>query len=276
MLERPSRTAMGNAILRAQHCRYDPPPWILEDPLAGELVPPDIAAELAAPLVGVAPDVVAAWRLASVVRPRVAEDVALDRLAAGHPNYVILGAGLDTFAWRHPRAGEFSLWELDHPLTQAWKRDAIAAAGLNEPSNVRFVAIDLANTPLARIELPRRATWSWLGVTVYLERSANEAVLEAIAGFGGTVVCSFVLHEDDCDAFGRIDRAAANRAVAAVGEPAVTTYYRSEIEALLRSAGFEEIEMMDASALAKRYLGARGDRRLPAATLIAVATGADQ
>jgi hypothetical protein len=113
-------------------------------------------------------------------------------------------------------------------------------------------------------------------VTVYLERSANEAVLEAIAGFGGTVVCSFALQEDDCDEFGRIERAAANRAVAAVGEPAVTTYYRSEIEALLTSAGFNEIELIDASALTNRYLGASSDRRLPAATLIAVATVADQ
>ena len=136
---------MGSGLLRAAHVREDPPPWVFEDALAGQLLDAAEAAELEAEMAAWPPVVRRALRVSHAVRVRLAEDVAAG-LAAGRRHYVLLGAGLDTFAWRHPRAGEFVVWEIDHPDTRAWKRAALRRAGLAEPANVRFVAADLSAT----------------------------------------------------------------------------------------------------------------------------------
>jgi len=139
------------------------------------------------------PEVRAAFRTTHAVRARLAEDVAMDGLAAGRDQYVPLGAGLDTFAWRHPRASEFVIWEVDHPDTQSWKRAALRRTGLPSPPNVRFVAADLSETALH--DLPALATWNWTGVTMYFERSHTEATLRTIASgrVGTTLVANFLL-----------------------------------------------------------------------------------
>src|SRR5262245_49877167 len=99
-----SRTALGSAYWRAAHLRDDPPPWILEDRIAESILTADDVAELEAPLVGWEPSVAAGFRLQHVIRARVAEDIAVVGLDAGRTDYAILGAGADTFAWRHPWA----------------------------------------------------------------------------------------------------------------------------------------------------------------------------
>ena len=138
-----SLSAMGSGLQRAAHVREDPPPWVFEDALAGQLLDAAEAAELEAEMAAWPPVVRRALRVSHAVRVRLAEDVAAG-LAAGRRHYVLLGAGLDTFAWRHPRADDFVVWEIDHPDTQAWKRAALRRAGLAEPANVRFVAADLS------------------------------------------------------------------------------------------------------------------------------------
>ena len=143
-----SRSAMGSGLLRAAHVREDAPPWVFEDTLARRMLSPAEVAELEAPMAAWPPVVRRAFRVSHAVRARLAEDVAVAGLAAGRRDYVLLGAGLDTFAWRHPRAGEFIVWEVDHPATQAWKRAALRRAGLPEPANVRFVPADLASTAI--------------------------------------------------------------------------------------------------------------------------------
>jgi methyltransferase (TIGR00027 family) len=114
------------------------------------------------------PAVREAFRVSHAVRARLAEDMAAAGLAAGRRDYVLLGAGLDSFAWRHPRAGEFTVWEIDHPDTQEWKRAALRRTGLAEPGNVRFVPADLSVTAIGDLGVPALATWNWLGVTMYL------------------------------------------------------------------------------------------------------------
>jgi len=211
------------------------------------------------------------------VRARLAEDVAIDGLAAGRRDYVLLGAGLDTFAWRHPRAGEFTVWEVDHPSTQAWKRAALRRPGIvavAEPAHVRFVPADLVTAAVRDLGLPDLATWNWLGVTMYLEPAATQAVLRAIAATsrGTTLVVNFLLAAGPLDPLARSVRDASAAAVAAAGEPVVATYTRDQAEDLLRTAGFSRIEMFDAAALRARYLPGRADLRLPGSTVIAVAT----
>jgi methyltransferase (TIGR00027 family) len=268
-----SRTALGSAYWRAAHLRDDPPPWILEDRIASRILSADDVAGLEAPLAGWDPSVAAGFRLHHAIRARVAEDVAVAGLGSGRTNYAILGAGADTFAWRHPSASWFTVWEYDLAATQAWKRQALIDAGLGVPSNVRFLAIDLSATGLGGVDVPRQATWSWLGVTMYLTPQVTKEVLDVIAGLGTgtTVVANFVLPPEECNELGRAAAASAASLVASVGEPVVATYGPGEVERLLRSAGFNHVELLGAVELSHRYLRGREDRTLPDSTVIAVA-----
>ena len=269
-----SRSAMGSGLLRAEHVREDPPPWVFEDTLAGQLLDAAEVAEQEAPMAGWPPAVRQAFRVSHAVRARLAEDVAAAGLAAGRRDYVLLGAGLDTFAWRHPRAGEFAVWEIDHPDTQAWKRAALHRAGLAEPANVRFVAADLSVAAIGDLGVPALATWNWLGVTMYLAPEATAAALRAIASgrTGTTLVVNFLLAAGTLDALGRAVRESTAAVVAADGEPVVATYSRDEVADLLAEAGFGAIELLDAGQLRDRYLRDRPDLPLPGTTVIAVAT----
>ena len=269
-----SRSAMGSGLLRAEHVREDPPPWVFEDALAGQLLDAAEVAELEAPMAGWPPAVRQAFRVSHAVRARLAEDVAAAGLAAGRRDYVLLGAGLDTFAWRHPRAGEFAVWEIDHPDTQAWKRAALRRAGLAEPANVRFVAADLSVAAIGDLGAPDLATWNWLGVTMYLPPEATAAALRAIASgrTGTTLVVNFLLAAGTLDVLGRAVRESTAAVVAADGEPVVATYSRDEVAGLLTEAGFSGIELLDAGQLRDRYLRDRPDLPLPGTTVIAVAT----
>jgi methyltransferase (TIGR00027 family) len=271
---KPSRSAMGSGLLRAAHVHQDRPPWIFEDTLAGALLDAAETEALEASMAAWAPEVRQAFRVSHAVRARLAEDVAVGGLVAGRCDYVLLGAGLDTFAWRHPRAGEFAVWEVDHPDTQAWKRAALRRAGLAEPPNVRFVAADLSATTVGDLPLPDRATWNWLGVTMYLEPGATKAALRAIAARapGTTLVANFLLSADTLDELGRAARESSAAAVAAAGEPVVATYTTGQVADLLGEAGFGGFELLDAGRLRARYLRSRPDLPLPGSTLIAVAT----
>jgi methyltransferase (TIGR00027 family) len=269
-----SRSAMGSGLLRAAHVREDPPPWIFEDTLAFRLLETREVAELEAPLARWPPAVRRAFRVSHAVRARLAEDVAAAGLATGRRDYVLLGAGLDTFAWRHPLARGFKVWEIDHPDTQAWKRAALRRAGLAEPANVRFLPTDLSVTSVGDLGTPAHATWNWLGVTMYLPPEATVATLRAIAAGqpGTTLVVNFLLAASALDELGHAVRDSSAAAVAAAGEPVVATYTRAEVAALLAEAGFGDVELLDASALRDRYLRDRPELPLPATTLIAVAT----
>lgn len=269
-----SMSALGSGLLRAAHVREDPPPWILEDTLAQELLDAGQTALIEGELADWPPKVRQAFRVSHAIRARLAEDVAVAGLARGRRDYVVLGAGLDTFAWRHPRADEFTVWEVDHPDTQAWKRAALPRAGLVEPGNVRFVAADLSLTAVAELGLPAQATWNWLGVTMYLPREATAATLRGIAagGEGTTLVVNFLLTADALDGPGRAMRVASSAAVTASGEPITATYTRDEVAGLLESAGFTGVELFDASRLRNLYLQGRPDLSLPDTTVIAVAT----
>jgi methyltransferase (TIGR00027 family) len=268
-----SRSAMGSGLLRAAHVSEDPPPWVLEDTLARELLDSAEIAEIEAFLAPWPPVARQAVRLSHALRARLAEDVAVAGLAAGRRDYVVLGAGLDTFAWRHPLAGEFVVWEIDHLDTQEWKRAALRRAGLAEPGNVRFVAADLSDTGLGELATPALATWNWLGVTMYLPPEATMATLRSIAegGSGTTLVVEFLLDAGSLDAQGRTVRDAVTSSVANAGEPMVATYTPDEVAGLLAEAGFGGMELFDAGRLQARYLPGRTELAPHAGTVIAVA-----
>jgi methyltransferase (TIGR00027 family) len=246
--------------MRAAHLVHDPPPWILEDRLARSVVGEEFFAAAEAAVTAWPPDVFAGFRAHFTVRARLAEDVAVEGLDELRNDYVLLGAGADTFAWRHPHAAAFTIWEVDHPASQAWKREALGRANLPVPPNVRFVAVDLGAVPVREVELPSRATWNWLGVTQYLDKPVTESVLRAIAGqdSGTTAVVEFLLTEAECDELGAAFRAHGIAVAGQSSEPMVSFYEPIVIERLLRRCGFGTIDLLETDTLHDRYLPPHG------------------
>ena len=265
---------IATTYVRAAHLEHDPPPWILEDRLARSVVGEELFAAVEATVAAWSPDVFAAFRAHFTVRSRLAEDVAVEGMSELRNNYVLLGAGADTFAWRHPQAAAFTIWEIDHPASQAWKREALRRANLPVPPNVRFVAVDLAAVPLHEVELPSRATWNWLGVTQYLDKPTTESVLRVIAGQGSgtTAVVEFLLTEAECDELGAAFRAQGIAAAGQSREPMVSFYEPTEIERLLRRCGFGTIDLLATDTLRDRYLPPHSSGlRIPGAAIFATA-----
>ncbi len=264
---------MGAAYYRAAHRRDDDAPLILDDPLAERLLGETVMKRFDDGLAGRDPERARALRAHFAIRSRLAEDTALAGRAEARTDCVVLGAGLDTFAWRHPGTPELTVWEIDHPDTQAWKRNRLAEVGLDEPSNLRFLPTDLAAAPLDALELPADATWNWLGVTVYLPKEAVAATLRAIAASGPktTFVADFALAPEHCDPLGRAWRMRAAEFAASVGEPHIATYAPDEVRELLHHTGFTSVEVLGAADVSARYLQRRPEVRLGAATLFVVA-----
>ena len=184
-----SRTALRVAMRRASHQVLDRP-LVLEDPFAIRILPPDAAAEIGRDQERERGPFASALRAFIAVRSRFAEDEFVAAAARGVKQLVALGAGLDTFAWRNPhREAGVRIFEVDHPATQAWKRELIATAGLPDAA-ATYVPVDFERQSLAdclraagfRTDSP--AFFSWLGVVPYLTRDAFRSTLRFFGGDG--------------------------------------------------------------------------------------------
>ena len=196
-----SRTAIMMAQFRAAHALVDRDP-IFEDQFALALADCS-AADVTGFLAANAPDSCAhVVRLFACQRSRFAEEEVERAVSRGVDQYVDLGAGLNSFAWRRPDLmARLTLFEVDHPATQAWKRRRLAAAGLACPPNLHFAGVDLAaadtlgeRLTAAGFDPIRASIWSWLGVIQYLPLAAVEATLRAVASLvapGSGLVASY-------------------------------------------------------------------------------------
>jgi methyltransferase (TIGR00027 family) len=271
---RPSISAMGSAVLRAQHVREDSPPWVLEDTESVRLLSEQQERAIVSSMAEWPSAVRAGFRLVHAVRARVAEDMAVQGIELGRRDYVILGAGLDSFSWRHPRAGELTVWEIDHPNTQEWKRAALRRIDKNDMAHVRFIPVDLTSKKLADVDLPMSATWNWLGVTMYLSKPDINDVLRCIADTGpGTVlVANFLLAAEEGDALGEAVQTSAASVLKQTGEPIKATFTKEEVQQTMYKAGFASFQILDGHHLRDRFLSGRPDLQLPSSTVIVVAT----
>jgi methyltransferase (TIGR00027 family) len=265
---------MGSAVLRAAHAWEDKSPWVLQDTESVKLLTTDEVGAIEDSMAEWPSAVRAGFRLAHAVRARVAEDTVVEGLAAGRTNYVILGAGLDSFSWRSPEASKLRIFEVDHPDTQNWKRGALKRTGLTELPNVSYVSADLAVDRLHDLHLPKLATWNWLGVTMYLEKSATAQVLRHIASMnqGTVLVANFLLALNERGDLGNTVHSEAKKVLDAVGEPVLASYTRNEVELLLATSGFSSFKIFDAAELTERFLEGQPDLVLPSSTIITVAT----
>jgi methyltransferase (TIGR00027 family) len=277
-----SKTAAFTAVLRAAHQLVDAEPRIMDDPIAVGLVeeatPERIAARREALL---APGLMIP-RAAVLLRSRYAEDLLAEAAARGVGQFVVLGAGLETFAFRQPGfARRMRIYEVDHPATQFWKRQRLATAGLTQPENLRWVPIDFEQQTLAAglaaagFDPARPAFFSWLGVTQYLTFSAIGVTLEVVARLPSptTIVLTVMLPDVDLPP----EEAAAARTVAddaaAAGEPWLTRIRPAEMVARLRGLGFRDVVHLTPHQANSRYfVGRRDALRAPHAVQLLSAT----
>ncbi|WP_410586906.1 class I SAM-dependent methyltransferase [Amycolatopsis sp. lyj-23] len=266
-----SRTAFTAAAARAAHLLVDAAPVIFSDPLAERFLG-ERAEELLAyhRLHGEHP-VLAGARAEAVCRSRFTE-ARLLRRNSGIDQYVILGAGLDSFAYRTP-PGRFRVFEVDHPATQAAKRELLARAGVAEPPSVTFVPVDFeAEQPRERLvqcglDPVRPVFVSWLGVTVYLTPAAIAATLRDLGGLapGSEIVTDHLLPPELRDAAGNAYAEAVGPVVAGQGEPWHTFLSPAALATLLRDAGFEVVEQAGQQHSIAAELWQRTDALRPAA-----------
>ena len=280
----PSQTAIRAAIMRAAHQILDGEPRILDDPVALQLVGGLLREELAtAGEVYHTPPM--RWlRATFVFRSRYAEDVLRDLATAGAEGtprsagesgggrrvgqYVILGAGLDTFAYRQPPwARCLRIFEVDHPATQEWKRDILEGAGVPVSGNVRFCPLDFETASLGpaldQASFDRRGLtfFSWLGVTQYLTEAAITSTLEFILSMpaGSGVVFTFKVLEPTLTPADRREPAAAAARVAAGGEPWITWFEPVAFRRRLLAMGFGSVDHVTPEWADRRYFAGRHD-----------------
>jgi methyltransferase (TIGR00027 family) len=243
----PSLTALTAAAARAAHLIVDTEPVIFADTLAQAML-----GERAEELIsyhrahGTHP-VLAGARAQVTCRSRYAEDRLADAIGRGIGQYVLLGAGLDSFAYRSPLAGQVRVFEVDHPATQEYKRRVREVAeGGGRVGGVRFVAVDFGRDSLgealgrAGFDAEQPALVSWLGVTMYLDESAIEAAVSVLGGFapGSEVVVDYMLPAGMRDAAGQMYADLVGQAAAEWGEPWRSAFAPGAMAALLARHGF--------------------------------------
>jgi methyltransferase (TIGR00027 family) len=264
----PSDMAQQAAILRGVHQLLDAEPRVLDDPLALRILGPGTEQWVREHLDDWRPAWMGAGRGLTVIRSRFAEDELLQALAAGTRQYVVLGAGLDTFAYRRrDLAGRLTVFEVDHPATQAWKRARLAETGIAIPPHVRYVPLDFqassleAALPAGGFDRAAPAFFSWLGVTYYLTPQATLDTLRFIAGQRATagVVFDFALDDTDLTQQYRDSMRRLLERMARRGEPWLTRFHPPALVALLHSLGFRRAQRLTPELAWKRYLSGRTD-----------------
>lgn len=268
----PSGTALTAAAARAAHLIVDNEPRIFADPLAAALLG-DRAAELTGyhTLHGTHP-VLAGARVQVTCRSRYTEQALARARAGGVRQYVILGAGLDSFGYRGGRGDSQHVFEVDHPASQDCKRAALAAAGIPVPDSVTFVPADLAADSLvpclaaAGFDAAAPALIGWLGVTMYLTAEAVTATMTAIAGLapGSELIADYMLPAGSRDEAGALYGALVAQASAERGEPWLSCFTPAEMADLAARAGFCDIRAVSQRDTIPASLWQRTDALKPA------------
>ena len=253
----PSRTALAAAYHRAAH-------QVLED---GRI----FADPLAIRILGETPAGIRAraeerpdshrMRLFIAVRTRFAEDALAAAVERGVTQLVILGAGVDTYAYRGPLRDRLHIFEVDHPATQAWKRQRLAEAAIPEPSQLTFAPIDFEHQTLADglaaagFDPARQTFFIWLGVVPYLSEDAVWSTLAFIAGLpaGAQVVFDYSDPPESFAPEGRADHDARAARVAGLGEAWISYFDPPQLRVHLAALGFRDIEDLGPSGIAARY-----------------------
>lgn len=263
MTDEPDSTAVRVALWRAMHLQVDAPPHILDDELGLRLADP-------APGWRDRPDMhpqgTAGFRAWIVLRARFVEDLIRET----HPDqYVLLGAGLDTFPQREPGlASGMTIFEIDQPGPQAWKRERLASLGYADGDRLRFVPVDFERDSwwdrlvAEGFDSARPALVSSMGVSMYLTDEANRATLRQLASAlapGSTLIMTFQVPEELVDSEDRTGRRFSIEGAARSGTPFISFYSPGQMLRMAREAGFSDARHVSGAELRDRYLSGRTD-----------------
>jgi methyltransferase (TIGR00027 family) len=268
--EQPEPTAVRVALWRALHTQADAPPHVIEDEIGLGLVAPDDGWRARPDM---HPEGTRPFRASIVARARFIEDLVAEQAARGVDQYVLLGAGLDTFAQRQSGlASRLRVFEIDQPGPQAWKRRRLVELGFGTPDWLHFVSVDFEAGASWRDRLgaegfdaTRPAVVASTGVSMYLTREANVDTLHQVAELapGSTLALTFLVPLESTDPELRplFERAAAG--AKAAGTPFLSFFRPDELVKLARDAGFKDAKHVSASTLTERYFAGRSDGLRP-------------
>jgi methyltransferase (TIGR00027 family) len=263
--QRPDNTAVRVALWRALHAEVDAAPHVLEDPIGLRLAAPDAGWRERPDM---DPRFTAGFRASIVARARLIEDLVTDAAARGVTQYVILGAGLDTFAQRRTDlGGRVEVFEVEQPVTQEWKRRRLAELGYQVPPWLHLVPFNFEDGdwqgPLAAAGfdpgLP--AVVASTGVSMYLTREANAATLRQLARLapGTTLAMSFLLPLELLAEEDRPGLQVSQAGAASAGTPFLSFFPPGELMALALEAGFRDVRHVSAADQNARYFAGRAD-----------------
>ncbi len=288
--DKASMTALSVAYLRAYHCKRQEPK-IFSDTVAWQLLTEDERRSfndiLISELERNSPEqvtddpvatldrAVARYPVTSLVvaRSAISERRLREAIARGVDQYVIVGAGMDTFAFREPELCErIHVFEIDHPATQAFKRQRVTEARLELPAHLYFAPADFERDSVASaltnapFDARRPSFFAWHGVTMYLTRNAISATLDSIrsvAAPGSEIVFDYL---DEC-AFDPAKRSKETSdlfdLVASFGEPYVSGFEPEVLPSELAAHGFSLVEDVGPDEQARRFFAGRKDGMRP-------------
>lgn len=266
----PDSTAVRGALWRAMHVQVDPPPHVFEDEIGLRLVAPDEGWRHRPDM---DPHGTSQFRASIVARARFIEDLVAEQAANGVGQYVILGAGLDTFAQRRPEiASSLRIFEVDQPGPQAWKRQRLIELGFGIPEWLRLVPVDFEvnwswweRLATAGFDAGQSAVVASTGVSMYLTKDAVAATLRQIATLapGSTLAMTFLVPFEFAAPEVRPGLQLAEKGARASGTPFISFFTPTEMLTLAREAGFGEVRHVSAADLAERYFSGRADGLRP-------------
>ena len=263
----PSRTALRVALRRAAHQVQDAQPLVFDDPLAVRIIGKEFLEELQRTPDSVKRPHSAGMRAWMVGRARLAEDtLATGGRELGVRQYLVLGAGLDTFACRNSFEG-VRVFEADHPATQAWKLGMLEGAGIKPPESARFVAVDFERDSLgARLKAAGfdesvPTVTAWLGVVPYLTLETFRATMRVLGRFapGSKVVFDYSQPREVLPPVEQLMLDSLSARVALAGEPFQVFFTPEQLAEELARAEMRVAEDLDGEALTKRYFAGRTD-----------------
>jgi methyltransferase (TIGR00027 family) len=266
----PDGTAVRVALWRTLHVQVDPSPHVLEDEIGLRLAAPDEGWRRRPDM---PPHDTSLFRASIVARARLIEDLVVEQASHGVGQYVILGAGLDTFTQRRPEiASRLHVFEIDQPGPQAWKRQRLIELGFGIPNLLRLVPVDFEagdawrqRLAAAGFDAGRPAVVASTGVRMYLTKDAVTATLRQVAAFapGSTLAMTFLLPLDLMAPEVRPGFQMAEKGARASGTPFLSFFTPMEMRTLARETGFREVQHVSAADLTERYFAGRTDGLRP-------------
>jgi methyltransferase (TIGR00027 family) len=261
----PSRTALRVALRRAAHQLYDARPLVLDDPIAVSILGERYAEELHRTPVRPDRPFSVGLRAFIVARSRYAEDMLKEAVAQGVNQYVLLGAGLDTFAHRNPYPG-LRVFEVDHPATQSWKRELLAEGTLTSPANHVYAPVDFETQDLptqlgvAGFDFEAPAFFAWLGVIPYLTHDAFRSTVDFIASLprGSGLVLDYAQPRSVLPFREQLAYDSLASRVQLVGEPFQLFFTPTKIAMELDA--FYNLEDLGSGEINSRYFAGRADK----------------